>query len=234
MFRLKGLGKHIVPYLEASTYNKLRQAMKKKKGGGNRRSGTATLIVILTMGCLLFSGTGLSRGDDWTLLPWGLNLEELNQAFKARFKTGEIREDKDRSEFEFQYAPVKSFKIRKGKVVALVSLTDPSTAGRLYGYAFEGKIFGRVIYFKDHPELFPETVLRNLKEQYPQGKIIRNFSTPRSIPFFEYKSDNLYIFSTEKGVFYYEPFVLGKVVRIELGVFTQEEEKHEKILREQN
>ena len=90
-----------------------------------------------------------------------------------------------------------------------------------------------MILFKDHPEFFPETVMRNLKEQYPQGKIIRNFSTPRSIPFFEYKSDQLYVFSTERGVFYYEPFVLEKVVRIEQGQFTQEEKKYEKELRDQ-
>lgn len=208
--------------------------MKKEKKGKDRKVGTETIGVLVIMGLvLLFSGTGLSQGNDWTLLPWGLNLEELTQAFKEKAKTGQIKEDKDRSEIEFQHEPTKSFKIRKGKVVALLSLTDPSTPGRLYGYAFEGKIFGRVIFFKDHPEFFPETVIRKLKEQYPQGKINRNFNSPRSIPFFEYKSNELYVFSTERGVFYYEPNVLERVVRIEQGLFTLEEQRLDKGLRDQ-
>ena len=147
-------------------------------------------------------------------------------------KTGQIKEDKDRSEIEFQYSPTKSLKIRKGKVVALLSLTDSLTSGRLYGYAFEGKIFGKVLLFKDHPEFFPETVMRKLKEQYPQGNINRNFSTPRSNLFFEYKSDQLYIFSTERGIFYYEPTVLEKVLKIEQGQFTQEEKRFEKDVKD--
>ena len=208
--------------------------MKREKEGKDRQIGIGNIRVIVTVGLFLFLyGTGLSRGDDWTLLPWGLNLEELNRAFKEKYQTGQINEDKYRSEIVLQYSPAKSLKARKGKLVALLSSTDPSTPGRLYGYAFEGKIFGRAIFFKDHPELFPETVIRNLKEQYPQGKIIRNFSTPRSIPFFEYKSDQLYIFSTERGVFYYEPLVLEKVVRIEQERSTLEEKKLEKEARDQ-
>jgi hypothetical protein len=208
--------------------------MKREKDGKGRQIGIGNIRVIVAMGLLLFFyGPELSQGDDWTLFPWGLNLEELNRAFKEEYKTGQIREDKDRSEIEFQYSPTKSLKIRKGKVVALLSLTDSLTSGRLYGYAFEGKIFGRVILFKDHPEFFPETVQRKLKEHYPLGKINRNFSTPRSNPYFEYKSDQLFVFSTERGVFYYEPFVLEKVVKIEQGQFTQEEKKYEKELRDQ-
>jgi hypothetical protein len=207
--------------------------MKREKEGKDRQIGIGNFRAIVIMGLFLFFyGPGLSQGDDWTLLPWGLNLEELNRVFKEEYKTGQIREDKDRSEIEFQYSPTKSLKVRKGKVVALLSSTESLTSGRLYGYAFEGKIFGRVILFKDHPEFFPETVLRKLKGQYPLGTISRNFSTPRSNLFFEYKSDQLYVFSTERGVFYYEPLVLEKVVRIEQGLFTQEEKKYDKEGRE--
>jgi hypothetical protein len=204
-----------------------------KEGKGQKKKPGKIRLMISFVFFIFFSGLGSSQGDDWTLLPWGLNLEELNQTVKEKFKAGQIKEDKDRSEIEFQYAPTRSLKVRKGKVVALLSLTDSSTSGRLYGYAFEGKIFGRVILFKDHSDLFPETVIRNLKEQYPLGKISRNFSTPRSNLFFEYKSDQLYVFSTERGVFYYEPFVLEKVVRIEQGQLTQEEKKYDKELRDQ-
>ena len=202
--------------------------MKGKKENKGQKKNPKRIHRIICFGLFIFfSVIGSSRGDDWTILPWGLNLAELNQAFKDKFKTGQIKEDKDRSEFEFQYAPAKSFKVRKGKVAALLISTEPSSPGHLYGYAFEGKIFGRVILYNDHPEFFPETLIRKLKEQYPQGKIIQNFSSSRIISFFEYKSNHLYIFSTDRGVFYYEPNVLEKVVRIELELFTQEEQKFE-------
>ncbi len=208
--------------------------MKRENEGKDRKIGIKRIRVIVTMGLFLFlCETGFSQGNHWTLLPWGLNLEELNRTFKEKNQTGQISEDKYRSEIVLQYSPVKSLKARKGKLVALLSSTDPSTPGRLYGYAFEGKIFGRAIFFKDHPEIFPETVIGNLKKQYPQGKIIRNFSTPPSVPSFEYKSDQLYIFSTERGVFYYEPLVLEKVVKIELERSTLEERKIEKDLTDQ-
>jgi hypothetical protein len=208
--------------------------MEEEKTGKSRMKKAGKIRLILCLGFLLFFlGMGLTSENEWTLLPWGLNLEELNQAVKEKFKTWQIKEDKDRSEIEFQYAPTRSFKIRRGKLTALLSLTDSSTPGRLYGYAYEEKFFGRVVFFKDHPELFPETVIRNFKEQYPQGKVFRSFSTTRGISYFEYKSDQLYVFVTERGVFYYEPTVLEKVVRIELGVYDQEEKKIDQKARDQ-
>jgi len=183
---------------------------------------------------MFFSSIDLSRGNDWTPLPWGLNLEELNQAFKETHKNGQIREDKDRSEFELQYTTTKSITVRKGKITALLSSTDLSTPSRLYGYSFEGKFFGQAIFFKDHPEFFPETVARTLKEKYPQGKILRSFGTTRSSSYFEYKSDQLYVFSAERGVFYYDPNVLEKIVKIELERINQEEVKIEKEVRDKN
>jgi hypothetical protein len=209
--------------------------MKREKARKNRKKKLKKIQIILWIGLFLFFiGMGLSRANDWTLLPWGLNLEELNQAVKVKFNTGQIGEDKDRSEIALQYSPTKSLKVRRGKVVALLSFSDPSTPGRLYGYNFEGKIFGRVIFFKDHPELLPEMVIRNLKEQYPQGKVLRNFSTTLSLPFFEYKTDQLYIFSTERGVFYYEPTVLGKVIRIAQGQLDQEENRIDQDMRDKS
>ena len=187
--------------------------------------------IILCVGFFIFfAGKGVSRGNDWTLPPWGLNLEELNRAVKV--KAVQIKEDKDRIVIELQYAPAKSLKVRRGKVVALLSFSDSSTLGSPYGYAFEGKIFGRVVFFKDHPELSPEMVIRNLKEKYPQGKVLRSFSTTLSLPFFEYKSDPLYVFSTEKGVFYYEPLILEKVIRIEQGQLEQEDKRYDQKIRD--
>jgi len=182
---------------------------------------------------MFFSSLDLSRGDDWTPLPWGLNLEELNKVFKDKNKIGQIREDKDRSEIELQYTSAKSLTARKGKLTALLSSTDPSTPGRLFGYSYEGKFFGQAIFFKDHPEFFPETVARTLKEKYPQGKILRSFGTTRSSSYFEYKSDQLYVFSAERGVFYYQPDVLEKIVKIEQGRINQEDERKENEVKKQ-
>jgi hypothetical protein len=201
--------------------------MKTEKKGKVIKISSSPLIFIVSI-FLFFSFPDLCRGGDWTPPPWGLNLEEFNRIIQENNKTGLIKEDKDRSEIEFQYAPTKSFKIRRGKLVALLILTDPSKPGRLFGYAFEGKIFGRAVFFKDHPEIFPETAARNLNEQYPQGKVFRSFGTTRTIPFFEYQSEQLYIFSTERGIFYYDPQILEKVIRIEQGQFTLEEKKFEK------
>ncbi len=181
---------------------------------------------------ILLAGTAFSQDIDWTPPPWGLNLEELNKAFKEKNKTGQIREDKDRSEIELQYTPEKSIKFRRGKVTALLVSTDPSTYGRLFGYSFEGKFFGRAIFFKDHPEFFPETVIRILKEKYPQGRVLRSFGTARSSPYFEYKSDQLYVFSSERGVFYYNPYTLEKIVKIERGQTEKEEQKIEKEVKD--
>ena len=209
--------------------------MKRKKEAKDRKRKTEKIGLIISIGLFMFfSGMGLSRADDWTSPPWGMELEQLNKAFKEKYKTGLIQEDKNRSEIELQYAPAKAIKIKRGRVVALVSLTDASKPGRLYGYSFEGFFFGRVIFFKDHPEFFPETVISTLKEKYPQGRILRTFGTARSISFFEYKSDQLYVFSTERGVFYYEPNVLEKVIRIEQGQISQEEQKFDKELREKS
>ena len=75
---------------------------------------------------------------------------------------------------------------------------------------------------------------RTLKEKYPQGKILRSFGTTRSSSYFEYKSDQLYVFSAERGVFYYDPNVLEKIVKIELERINQEEVKIEKEVRDKN
>ncbi|OGP49557.1 MAG: hypothetical protein A2Y79_10935 [Deltaproteobacteria bacterium RBG_13_43_22] len=203
----------------------------KKNKGYKERTVKIRLIVYIGL-FFFFFGMGATYGDDWTPLPWGLNLEELNQAFKEKNKAGRIQEDKDRPEIELQYALTKSLKVRIGKLKALLSSTDPSKPGRLYGYAFEGKFFGRVIFFKDHPEYFPETVPRTLKEKYPQGKIIRSFSTDRSLSSFEYKTDHLYVFSTGNGVFFYEPNILEKAIRMGQGQINLEEQRSQKELWE--
>ncbi len=205
--------------------------LKQKTGNDQQRGKGKTRGIWGAVFFMFLSGTAFSQSIDWGLPKWGMNLEELNQAFRENNKSGQIKEDKERSEIELQYAPTKSLKIRRGNLTALISAADPSLAGRLYGYSYEGKFFGKVVLFKDHPEFFPETILRTLKEKYPQGKIYRTFGTGQTMPLFEYKSDQLYVFTTNRGVFFYEPNLLGQVIKRDQNQVEQELQRYEKEMR---
>jgi hypothetical protein len=196
--------------------------MNKQKTDKVQRKRQGRMGLIFGLG-LIFSlcGVGFGQSHDWELLPWKLNLEELNRTFKEKHKDGQIQEDKQRTEIEFQYSPNKSVKASRGELVALVSSTDSANPRLLYGYAYKGKFFGRVILFKDHPEFFPETVNNRLKETFPQGRVYRSYgnildttrSQSRSQSIFEFKSDKMYVFTSEKGIFFYEPNLLEEVAK---------------------
>jgi hypothetical protein len=172
------------------------------------------LLLLLAAGYLLtIAGPGMGEGLDFGPFPWGLSLEEINGSFNEKNQIGQVREDKYRTEIELQYAPTKAIKARKGNLSALIWTSNPSMAGRLYGYTYDGKFFGRVIFFKDHPEIFPETVIGTLKGKYPQGRTYRSFTRDHFISLFEYKSEQLYVFNTERGIFFYDPNVLEKVIK---------------------
>ncbi|HMK65259.1 MAG TPA: hypothetical protein VK564_05650 [Thermodesulfobacteriota bacterium] len=170
---------------------------------------------------MVFCGFSLLLNCPWALgqsldlgpFPWGSSLENLNSDLSEKNQVGQIREDTYRLEIEIQYSPTKSVKIRKGSLVALNWSANPSMSGRLYGYAYEGKLFGRVFYFKDYPEIFPETAIGTLKKKYPEGRIYRSFTRDRFISLFEYKTDQLYAFTTERGIFFYDTGVLEKVAK---------------------
>jgi hypothetical protein len=200
-------------------------SQKTSPGPKKRESSIQRIVAVGLFIC--FTGGGLSQAADFEPLPWGTNLEELNQAYKTKYTTGQIREDKERSEIEIQYSPARTIKIRRGELVALVSSTDSSSAYRLFGYAYEGKFFGQTIFFKDHPEFFPETINSTLKKKFPDGKIIRTLGSNRMNSAFEFKSDNLYVFTAEKGVFFYEPNTLGRIVKKFQSQIDQEKEKIE-------
>lgn len=208
--------------------------MNKQKMDKNKKKWTGRIGLIFGLGFIMFlGGVGFGQGYDWELLPWKLNLEELNRAFKEKHKDGQIREDKQRTEFEFQYSPNKSVKVNQGDLVALISATDPSAPAHLYGYAFKGQFLGRVILFKDHPELFPESVNNRLKETFPQGRIYRSFGTTRSPARFEYKSDEMYVFTAEKGIFFYEPILLEESAKKAQGQADEKVRRYEEPYKDQ-
>ncbi len=215
--------------------------MKRRKADQNQKKRTGRIGRIFGVVIFMFlGGVGFGQGYDWELLPWKLNLEELNRAFKEKHQDGQIREDKQRNEFEFQFSPVRSVKVNRGDLVALVSVRDPSASPKLYGYAYKGKFFGRVLLFKDHPEFFPETVNNRLKETFPQGRVFRSYgnildttrSHVRSQTIFEFKSDKIYAFTAEKGIFFYEPVILEEVANKAQGQADERVRRYEEPLRD--
>ena len=191
---------------------------------------TVKWIFRLIFGVLCFSfysNPALAQGLELGPFPWGSSLGALNSALSEKNQIGQVREDTFRLEIEIQYTPTKVLKIRKGSLVALNWSANPSMAGRLYGYAYEGKLFGRVFFFKDYPEIFPETVISTLKKKYPEGRIYRSFTRDRFISLFEHKTDPLYAFTTERGIFFYDPAVLEKVIKKYQEEYDQEVKRFE-------
>ena len=200
-----------------------------KRPALGRRIGWMCLIGLL----ILWSARAF--GQDYELEPfhWGMNLEELNQALKEKQGSGLIREDKERIQIDLQYGPFKTIRIPRGKLAALVLAADPSKSGRLFGYLYDGKLVGKITLFKDTPEIYPEKTIRQLKEKYPQGRLYRSYGTASSLPLFEYKTEDLVLFSTEKGILFYDPARLESIVKtfqkqIELDDLKYNQEMREK------
>jgi hypothetical protein len=170
-------------------------------------------LVFLTAFVFFFAPLAQGQQIDWGPFQWGATLDQLNSSLSEKNQIGQVREDTFRIEIEIQYTPSRVIKARKGNLVALNWTSNPSMAGRLYGYTYEGKLFGRVLFFKDYPEIFPETVIGTLKKKYPEGRIYRSFVKDRFISLFDYKSDQQYVFTTERGIFFYDPAVLDKIVK---------------------
>ena len=173
--------------------------------------------LVVLFGVLLCTWSGF--GEDLRLSPppWGLNLEELNRVYQEQINSqGELKPDQQRFEIALQIQPRRSVIIPKGDLVALVETTKGSGSsglGRLFGYLWEGKFFGRVMLFKDHaPLTAPEAALR-LKTLYPEGRLFRQFTGTVMSHHFELDSERLRIFTTDQGVFYYETAVLQKLLR---------------------
>ncbi len=176
----------------------------------------------------------VSASDDpWERPRFGVTLQETNQELNRKNPQLRIEDDLSRAEIELQYSPTKSIKLKRGRLTAWVIAGLPSSPGRLFGYAYEGLFFGRVVYFKDHPEIFPETAPKVLKEKYPQGKLIRLFgSTHRPISYFECKTEDLYLFTTERGIYYYDPAILERMIKVELERIEQQTQRMEKESRQ--
>ncbi len=174
-------------------------------------------IVFLLVGLLLFPWKGFGADLGLSSLPWGVSLEDLNRLYQEQVNPqGELKPDLQRFEIDLQIQPRQSVKIPKGDLVALVETpkgAGPSGLGRLFGYLWEGKFFGRVLLFKDHSPLTSPEAAQLLKTLYPEGKLFRKFTGTTMSHHFELDSERMLIFMNDQGVFYYDPLVLKKVLR---------------------
>jgi hypothetical protein len=173
--------------------------------------------MLVLIGLVLLPWKGLAENLRLSPLRWGLTLEDLNRVFQEQNNSQrELKPDQQRFEIELQIQPRQTVTIPKGELVALVETSagsGPSSLGRLFGYLWEGKFFGRVILFKDHPPLTASEAAQRLKDIYPEGRLFRKFTGTSMSHHFELDSERMSIFMNDQGVFYYEPSVLKKVLR---------------------
>jgi len=186
--------------------------------------------VLILIVILLFPWEG--HGDELRLSPlrWGSNLEELNRVYQEQINPqGELKLDLQRFEIDLQIQPRQSVKIPKGGLMALMETpkgTGSSGLGRLFGYLWEGKFFGRVLLFKDHSPLTSPEAAQRLKVLYPEGKLFRIFTGTAMSHHFELDSEEMSIFMNDQGVFYFDPPLLKKALR------ETEREKQDRLRRE--
>ena len=194
------------------------------------------LLTFLYLICCLWTKTGEAVGIE--PFRWGMTLEELTQVFsKGGSSDSILREDSHRSVIQLPYNPLKSIRIHQGRVKALVEVkksAGPESLGRLFGYAYEGRFFGLVELFKQTPWSSLSEITRVLKEKFPEGKVFRSFSGPKTVSYFEYRGNDLYVFTNEEGVYYFELMTLDKVLREEQKAVSDKESKVQEDFREKS
>jgi hypothetical protein len=165
-----------------------------------------------------------------------MTLEELTQALsKEQSPDFVLREDPTRSGMVLPYTPLKSLKISSGHLTALVEVKKsaaPESLGRLFGYTYDGRFFGRVELFKQTPWSSLSEITRKLKEKFPEGKIFRSFSGAKTVSYFEFQRNDLYVFTNEEGVYYFEPLTLTNVIREEQKARGEKESQYKEETRE--
>lgn len=167
---------------------------------------------------------------------WGLTVEELNQ---SQSKEGSadftLREDTRRLDIELPHTPLKTIKITRGRLTALIQVkksAGPDGLGVLFGYAYDGRFFGRAELFKQSQWTSIPEIIRGLKEKFPEGKVSRSYGGTKSVSYFEYRGNDLYVFTNEQGVYYFEPQTLNRVIRDEQKVEGDKESKTQEELRQ--
>jgi hypothetical protein len=172
------------------------------------------LIVCLTLLFVLPAWAGDPEPYPYS---WGMTLEEMNQVLaKTGAENAILREDLMRSRTILPYNPRKAIEVSAGQVAAVFKMKKSEGTvgiGQMFGYLYQGKLFCRAQLFKDSPFFSYQSSLAKLKTQYPEGKIYRTLSDPTPLSYFEYLSNEIYVFSNEQGIYICEPHVLSRAVQ---------------------
>jgi len=176
-------------------------------------------FLFLILLSFLFPAQG--QGEDFGMkaLGWGMTLEDLNRVYQEKVNPGAaLRADLSIYEIELQVSPNKTMKIPRGFLTVIQETTReaaPGAVGKPFGYLWEGKFFGRVVLFANLTGQSRTQVARDLKARYPEGRLFHKFSGGSMITDFELNADKMTIFTNERGVYFYEPDVLKRVIREE-------------------
>ena len=188
------------------------------------------VYLLLLVAMLLLPGRGWGDDLGMKFLSWGLTLEELNRVFQEKVNpSASLREDPAAYQIELQISPNKTQKIPRGGLTAVQETAreaGPTVVGKPFGYLWEGKLFGRVLLYTNKPGTSRTQITKELKAQFPEGRLFHKFDGGLMITDFELHSEKMTIFTNERGVFYYEPSILKRVIREE-GRLQQEREYRE-------
>jgi len=194
------------------------------------------LFIFFYLTCCLWVNSGQAAGVE--SFHWGLTVEELNQVLaKEGSADFFLREDPSRSGILVPLTPFKSARITRGRLIALIEVKKSAgseSLGRLCGYAYDGRLFGRVDLFKQTPWTSITEITRGLKERFPEGKVYRSFSGPKTVSYFEYRGNDLYVFTNEEGVYYFEPLAFNRMIREEQKAEGERESKIQEEFRDQS
>jgi hypothetical protein len=149
--------------------------------------------------------------------PWGSTLEELKSRYRTQGRPGlTLREETSVYDIELQINASHTQKITRGALTMVEEVSTEagaSTVGRVFGYLWEGRLFGRVAYFDDKPGQTRSQVTRQLKALFPEGRLFHRLSGGVMTSDFEWDSSRMLIFTTSRGVYFYEPSILKRVQR---------------------
>jgi hypothetical protein len=187
-------------------------------------------FIFTILGLLLLPVPGWGEDFGMKALSWGMDLEELNRVYQEKVNPqASLREEAVVHEVELQVEPNKAMKIPRGGLKAILETAKdaaPTAFGKPFGYLWEKKFFGRIVLFANLPGLSRTQIARDLKAQYPEGRLFHKFSGGLMITDFELHSDRMTILTNERGVYFFEPEVLKRVIREE-GRSQQEREYRE-------
>jgi hypothetical protein len=179
-------------------------------------------LLLLVFGWIV-SAAPLTLAAEPEPLRFGTTLEEMNQAWAKAGQTETIlREEPTRLKVILPYNPLKAIQTQRGRLSAVFQAkkTEGSLSlGKMFGYMYNGKFFCRAQLFKDNPVYSTQELISRLKKEYPEGKISRTITGPTPSSYFEYLSNDIYVFSNEEGVYTCDPYVLSKAVKeIQTGI----------------